>query len=238
MNSLRVGQRLALSAGTARCACALARPELQIFRQHQPRGRRFDHHGSLRSLSVTTGKGTSATSGHLMRELGHRARHVIGRGHDDQRTESRVAAQRRVSTALPTVLMRRMVEVDAAGEQPLVAAASGARFRRGWSRIDAGDQQPLAAPAASSSSASVMREAPPVSTTMPSALRSSGDLGRSARCGRTRRSQPARARSAATHDQAAAWRASAAAAARASPAMASVALMARDPPGRIIPRKS
>ena len=50
----------------------------------------FDHHGSMRKRSETTGIGDQRHVRQLVRDFGERARHVVGGGDDDQRMEAAV----------------------------------------------------------------------------------------------------------------------------------------------------
>ena len=127
-------------------ACAAARRRISRIRTASAaRSAPLVHHGSARSLSVTTGNGTSATSGQLVRDLGH------ARAACDSSTSPRSAsgsrgsrAQRRVSIALPSVLSERSKST----QQRTTRSNSRieARDLVGCGRaVDAADQQALAA---------------------------------------------------------------------------------------------
>ena len=106
-----------------------------------------------------------------MRQFRHRARHVIIRGHDDQRPEAALPHPAPRLGGIGDRVDRGAVEIDAAGDDPSRApGASRAISRSLVDAVDAGNQEPVAAAAARSSIASSIREAPPVRTTIPSAF--------------------------------------------------------------------
>ena len=116
----------------------------------------------------------------LMRELGHGARHVIIRGHDDQRVEILLLRPAPGLEALPNVLS---AERSRSTQQLKILRmrASGGRSPPLVVAVHPGDQQPPAALGGQQFDRVAIREAPPVRTTIPSALRSSttssvGDL--------------------------------------------------------------
>ena len=131
----------------------------------------LDHHGSALPVGDDR-KRHERDVRQLVRDLGQRARHVVVRRHHDQRTEAAASAQRRVSIALPSVLSARSKST----QQRTIAANSGLRreiSRDVVARLAAADEQALAAPGRQQLDRVATREAPPVSATMPSALRSS-----------------------------------------------------------------
>ena len=88
------------------------------------------HHGSSRHFSPITGNGISSDVGHGVRQLDDGARHVIVRGHDDQRAKAALLRPAPRFGGIAAGVDRRVVEIDAAGEQRFVVAAASARFRR------------------------------------------------------------------------------------------------------------
>ena len=128
------------------------------------------HHGSARWRSVTTGKGHERDVGQLMSDLGERARHVIVRRDHDQRAET---AALRPAPGLDRIAQRieGAIEIDAAAHPALELRVEPGDFIGIGRTVAPLMSNRLPRPDASNSIASVMREAPPVSATMPSASR-------------------------------------------------------------------
>ena len=146
---------------------------LQIFQKQQPRGGGIRPPGSGRSFPSPPGTAPASTLRKLMADLGHRARHVVVRRHHDQRAEAALLAPSAGSrSALPSVLSERSKSTQQRTTRRIRGLRREISLRVGRA-VDAADEQPLAAPGRQELDRIVMREAPPVSTTMPSALRSS-----------------------------------------------------------------
>ena len=105
----------------------------------------FDHHGSMRRRSDTTGNGIEGGVGKLMGELGQRARHVVRRGHDDERLETVVDRPAPRLDRIAQRIERRIVEIDAAVQQAAVVDGLAGDVAGRRAGIDAGDEQALAA---------------------------------------------------------------------------------------------
>ena len=83
--------------------------------------------------------------GKLMGQFGHRPLHVIGRGDDDERTETAFLAPASRLDRVSDRVAGGMVEIDAAREQALIARNQSCQLARAGRGIDAGDEKPLAA---------------------------------------------------------------------------------------------
>ena len=156
----------------------------EIFRQHQSGGRTI-RPPRLDAQAIGNDRERNQRDiRKLMRDLGERPRHVVGGGDDDERAKAAIDGPAACLHRIAEGVDRGIVEVDA-------AAPAGGRNRRPDGRYRSSScreltpvmSRRLPRPAASSSSASVTREVPPVKTTMPSALRSSttSSLGNSQR---------------------------------------------------------
>ena len=104
------------------------------------------HHGSLRSFSRDHRKRHQRDVGHLLLKLRHRARHVIGRRHHDQRGEAAILHPAPRLDRVADGVDRRIVEIDAARHQPLVARRDAGDLGRCRRAMHAADEQALAAP--------------------------------------------------------------------------------------------
>src|SRR4030081_2085686 len=104
--------------------------EFQVFRDDEPRGRlvRPPRGGAL--LLGQYRKLDQGDVGKLMGELGDRARHVIGRGDNEQGAE---AAPLRPTPRLDRIadgVDGLMIEIDAASEQPLILRSKPRKLAR------------------------------------------------------------------------------------------------------------
>ena len=83
--------------------------------------------------------------GKLVRDLGARPRHVVGGGDDDERMKIAIHGPAACTHGVAQRVDRRIVEVDAAGQQAVVAGDLPRNIGRRRSGVDAGDEQALAA---------------------------------------------------------------------------------------------
>ena len=92
------------------------------------------HHGSSRHLSPTTANGISVDIRHRMRQFDDGARHVVVRGHHDQRLEAALARPAPGLRGIAAGVDGGAVEIDAAAQQRLVVRQrAGNVAGRRWS---------------------------------------------------------------------------------------------------------
>src|SRR4029077_12639059 len=84
--------------------------------------------------------------GQLLGQLRHGARHVVGRGHHDQRGKTALAHPAPRLDRVAGGVDRRMIEVDAARDQALVARIAARDLGRAGCLMHPADQQALAVP--------------------------------------------------------------------------------------------
>ena len=116
----------------------------EIFRKHQL-GRRAVRPPRLDTQPIGDDReGDQRDVGKLVREFGKRARHMIGRGNDDERTETVFERPMPRLHRIAQCVLRRIVEVDAAGQHAVVVDDLARNLASRGAGIDAGDKQPLA----------------------------------------------------------------------------------------------
>ena len=145
---VRAGGALAQRAGAGggiEPHTKLGEDVFHIFGEHQPAVALLDHQRSARSRSVTTGKGSSATSGSWCAISASGARHMIVRGDHDQRTETAAFGP---ALGLDRISERieRAVEIDAATHQRSNSGVEARDFVGVGRPVGAADQQAPAAP--------------------------------------------------------------------------------------------
>ena len=94
----------------------------------------FAHQGSTRRRSDDDRERNQRDIRKLVRDFGQRARHVIGGRHDDERMEAAIDRPAARLHRIAERIDRRIIEVDAAGENAVVIGRPGARCRSWWCR--------------------------------------------------------------------------------------------------------